>query len=164
MFWIRILLSSIKNSKKNLDSYFLSLKNDANVPSKSNKQKIFFFLISFLLVSWRSMTKIANTDPLVRGVDPDPKCHGSGNTVFNYDWFPPMRVTSSMTRFMTALTVRGSRVASQSRASTDLRSISDRSPASTSTYLPHRLSSVSSSERGKKPSARLEEAGRVTDP
>ncbi len=43
---IRILLSSCKNSKKNLDSYyfvtlfgFLSLKNDENVPSKSNKQK-----------------------------------------------------------------------------------------------------------------------------
>jgi hypothetical protein len=38
--------SSCKNSKKNLDSYyfmalfdFLSLKNDVNVPSKSNKQK-----------------------------------------------------------------------------------------------------------------------------
>ncbi len=37
--WIRILLSSCKNSKKNLDSYyfvnlvdFLSLKNDVNVP------------------------------------------------------------------------------------------------------------------------------------
>jgi hypothetical protein len=36
----------MKNSKKNLDSYyfvtlfdFLSLKNDVNVPSKSNKQK-----------------------------------------------------------------------------------------------------------------------------
>jgi hypothetical protein len=50
-FWvsrIRILLSSLKNNKKNLDShyfvtlfYFLSLKNDVNVPSKSNKQKIF---------------------------------------------------------------------------------------------------------------------------
>ncbi len=43
---IRILLSSCKNSKKNLDSYylvplfdFLSLKNDVNVASKSNKQK-----------------------------------------------------------------------------------------------------------------------------
>jgi hypothetical protein len=43
---IRILLSSCKNSKKNLDSYyfvtlfdFLSLKNDVIVPSKSNKQK-----------------------------------------------------------------------------------------------------------------------------
>ncbi len=46
-FWafrIRILLSSCKNSKKNLDSYyfvtlfdFLSLKNDGNVASKSNK-------------------------------------------------------------------------------------------------------------------------------
>ncbi len=52
-FWasrsrIRILLSSCKNSKKNLDSYyfvtlldFLSLKNDVNVASKSNKQKKF---------------------------------------------------------------------------------------------------------------------------
>ncbi len=48
-FWasrIWILLSSCKNSKKNLDSYnfvtlfdYLSLKNDANVASKSNKQK-----------------------------------------------------------------------------------------------------------------------------
>jgi hypothetical protein len=46
LLWIRILLSSCKNSKKNLDSYyfvtlfdFLSLKNDVNVASKSNKQK-----------------------------------------------------------------------------------------------------------------------------
>jgi hypothetical protein len=48
-FWdsrIRILLSSCKNSKKNLDSYyfvtlfeFLSLKNDVNLASKSHKQK-----------------------------------------------------------------------------------------------------------------------------
>ncbi len=43
---IRILLSSCKNSKKTLDSYyfvthfdFLSKKNDVNVASKSNKQK-----------------------------------------------------------------------------------------------------------------------------
>jgi hypothetical protein len=43
---IWILLSSCKNSKKNLDSYYfvtlfdyLSLKKDVNVPSKSNKQK-----------------------------------------------------------------------------------------------------------------------------
>jgi hypothetical protein len=42
----RILLSSCKNSKKNLDSFyfvtlfdFFCLKNDVNVPSKSNKQK-----------------------------------------------------------------------------------------------------------------------------
>jgi hypothetical protein len=41
-----ILLSSSKNSKQNLASYssvLLSLKNYINVPSKSNKQKIFFF-------------------------------------------------------------------------------------------------------------------------
>jgi hypothetical protein len=43
---IRILLSSCKNRKKNLDSYyfvtlfdFLSLENYVNVPSNSNKQK-----------------------------------------------------------------------------------------------------------------------------
>jgi hypothetical protein len=41
-----ILLSSCKNNKKNLESYyfvtlfdFLSLKNNVNVPSKSKKQK-----------------------------------------------------------------------------------------------------------------------------
>jgi hypothetical protein len=44
--WIRILLSSCKNNKKNLESYyfvtlfdFSSLKNNVNVPSKSNKEK-----------------------------------------------------------------------------------------------------------------------------
>jgi hypothetical protein len=52
-----ILLSSSKNSKKNLDSYcfvtsfdFLSLKNDVNVPSKNNKQENFFFKLIFC---WR---------------------------------------------------------------------------------------------------------------
>jgi hypothetical protein len=47
-----------KSSKKNLDSYyfvtlfdFLSLKNDVNVASKSNKQKKLCKKISFLLVS-----------------------------------------------------------------------------------------------------------------
>jgi hypothetical protein len=54
--WIRIRLSTCKNSKKNLDSYyfvtifdFLSLKNDVNVPSKSNQQKKIVLKISFLL-------------------------------------------------------------------------------------------------------------------
>jgi hypothetical protein len=44
-----------KNSKKNLDSYYfvtsfglLSLKNDENVPSKSNKQKNFFLNLFFV--------------------------------------------------------------------------------------------------------------------
>ncbi len=40
---------------------FLSLKNDVNVPSKSNKQKKFKKIISFLLAYWRSMTKIAGS-------------------------------------------------------------------------------------------------------
>jgi hypothetical protein len=51
---IRILLSSCKNSKKNLGYYyfvtlldFLSLKNDVNVASKSNKQKKLCKKISF---------------------------------------------------------------------------------------------------------------------
>jgi hypothetical protein len=52
--WIRILLSSSKNSKKNLDSYcfvtsfdFLSLKHYVNLPSKSNKQKNFLNKLVF---------------------------------------------------------------------------------------------------------------------
>ncbi len=40
---------------------FLSLKNDVNVPSKSNKQKKLCQKISFLLASWRSMTEIAGS-------------------------------------------------------------------------------------------------------
>ena len=52
LLWIRIriLLSSCKNSKKNLDSFyfvtlfdFLSVKNDVNVPSKINMNKKTFF-------------------------------------------------------------------------------------------------------------------------
>ncbi len=87
---IRILLSSCKNSKKNLDSYhfvtlfdFLSLKNDVNVPSKSNTQKKLCKKLVFcwhLEGLWR---KLQDPDPLVRGMDPriririTPKCHGS---------------------------------------------------------------------------------------
>jgi hypothetical protein len=48
----------MQNSKKNLDFYyfvtlfdFLPLKNDINVPSKSNKQKKLFKKVSFLLAS-----------------------------------------------------------------------------------------------------------------
>jgi hypothetical protein len=44
-----VLLSSSKNSKKNIDSYcfvtsttFFILKNDLNIPSKSNKKKKLF--------------------------------------------------------------------------------------------------------------------------
>jgi hypothetical protein len=55
---IRILLSSSKNSKKNLDPTdffmtFLSLKNDVNVPSKRIKQKTLEanFLVAVLKVS-----------------------------------------------------------------------------------------------------------------
>jgi hypothetical protein len=40
---------------------FLSLKNDVNVASKSNKQKKLCKKINFLLASWRSMTKTAGS-------------------------------------------------------------------------------------------------------
>ncbi len=58
---------------------FLSLINDKNVPSKIYKQKN-FFLISFLLVSWRSMTKIAGSQSgsisqRHGSADPDPDPH-----------------------------------------------------------------------------------------
>ncbi len=53
---------------------FLSLKNDVNVPSKSNKQKNIF-----LLTSWRSLTKIAGSGSASGSIsqgygsaDPDP--------------------------------------------------------------------------------------------
>ncbi len=58
---------------KNLDSYyfvtlseFLSLKNDVNVASKSHKQKKLCWKISFLLASWRSMTKIEGSGSRIR--------------------------------------------------------------------------------------------------
>ncbi len=52
-----------KNNKKNLDSYcfwlydFFIVENDVNVPSKVICRKTY----SFLLASWRSMTKIAES-------------------------------------------------------------------------------------------------------
>ncbi len=49
---------------------FLSLKNDVNVPAKSNKQKKFKKKISFWLVSWRSMRKLAGSDPHQNVMDP----------------------------------------------------------------------------------------------
>ncbi len=52
------LVRGIGSESKIFD--FLSLKNVVNVFSNSNKQKN-FFKISFLLVSWRSMTKIAGS-------------------------------------------------------------------------------------------------------
>ncbi len=54
---------------------FLSLKNDVNVPSKSNKQKKLCKNISFLLASSRSMTKIEGSGSINQrhgSADPDP--------------------------------------------------------------------------------------------
>jgi hypothetical protein len=67
-------LSSSKNSKKNLDSYylvtffyFLSLKNDVNVPLKSNKQKNFKTKLVFVAGS-----KSGSISQRHGSADPDP--------------------------------------------------------------------------------------------
>jgi hypothetical protein len=71
-----ILLSSGKNSKINHGSYCfvtsfgLILKNYVNVPSKSNKQEIFFKKISFVGVLKVSDENKQDPDPLVRDMDP----------------------------------------------------------------------------------------------
>jgi hypothetical protein len=51
---------------------FLSLKNDVNTPSKSNKQKKLEFL--FLVGS----LKVTDEKSRIRGSGSVPKCHGSG--------------------------------------------------------------------------------------
>ncbi len=53
---------------------FLPSNNDVKVHSKSNMQKNFFKIISFLSASWSSMMKI-DPDPLVRGMDPRIRIH-----------------------------------------------------------------------------------------
>ncbi len=61
------------------DSFWLFIfKNNVNVPSKSNKQKKLCSKISFLVASWRSMTKLAGSGStgLRHGsADPDPDTH-----------------------------------------------------------------------------------------
>ncbi len=63
---------------------FLSLKNYVNVPSKSNRWRKFFQETSYLLASWRSMTKIAGfgsesvSGSIIQShgfADPDPDPH-----------------------------------------------------------------------------------------
>jgi hypothetical protein len=67
----------MQNSKKTLDSYyfvtlfdFLSLKNDVNVPSKSDKQKKLCKQISYCWHLEGQCRKSISPDPLVRGMDP----------------------------------------------------------------------------------------------
>ncbi len=93
---IRILLSTSKNNKKNLDSYcFVSyfwlfiFKNDVNAPSKSNKQKIFnqknyYFFAVILKVNEENNSiqiriRIHWSEAWIRGSrsGSTPKCHGS---------------------------------------------------------------------------------------
>ncbi len=54
--------------------FLKNLKNDVNLPSKSNKQN-FFFKISFLFTSWGSMMKILGSGSISQrhgSADPDP--------------------------------------------------------------------------------------------
>ncbi len=98
--WIRILLSSCKNSMKNFDSLyfvtlfdFLSLKNYVNVPSKSNKQKNFYknqFFVDILKVNdknSRIRIRIHQLEAWIRGSrsgsGSTPKCHGSATLFLN---------------------------------------------------------------------------------
>ncbi len=53
----KIVRKTLIHTALRLFFYFLSLKNDVNVPLKTYKQKTIF--ISFLLACWRLMTKIA---------------------------------------------------------------------------------------------------------
>ncbi len=102
---IRILLSSSKNSRKNLDSYCfqvfcyffmtLSLKNDVNVPSKCKKQKN--LEKQFAVGVWKVNTKIAGAGAGSisqrhgsAGPDPDPyrtKLSWIGNTGKNFNFY-----------------------------------------------------------------------------
>ncbi len=98
--WIRILLSSFKNSKQNLDSYcfvtlfdFLTVKNDVNLPSKSryNQKNIFLnqFLVGILMVNSRKSRiririRIHQSEAQICGYGSGstPKCHGSATLKF----------------------------------------------------------------------------------
>ncbi len=91
LLWIRILLSSCKISKKNLDSYyfvalfdFLSLKNYVNVPLKVISRKIVLkisFFAGILKVNdknSRIRIRIHQSEAWIRGSGSTPKFLGSG--------------------------------------------------------------------------------------
>ncbi len=63
-----------------------------------------FFSISFLLESWKSMTKIRIPDPLVRGMDPRIRIHTkmswTWNTGFNSEQGPPLSSLSDGSRYL----------------------------------------------------------------
>ncbi len=83
---IRILLSPSKNSKKTLDFYCFAtslglliseaLKNDVNVPSKSNKQKKFSVGI-LKVTNEKSRIRIHQSEVRGSGFGSVPKCHRS---------------------------------------------------------------------------------------
>ncbi len=100
--WIRILLSSSKNSKKNLDSYcfvtsfrlFIFEILCRCIPSKSNKQENFFlhqFFVGVLKVNdenSRIRIRIHLSEAWIRGSGSGftPKCHGSATLVFLFNF------------------------------------------------------------------------------
>ncbi len=83
--------ASSKTSEKNLNSYcsvtsfdFLSLKNDVNIASKSNKQKNLFLAILKVTDENRIRIRIHQSEVRIRGsgCESAPKCHGSATLVF----------------------------------------------------------------------------------
>jgi hypothetical protein len=95
-------LSSCKNSKTNLDSYcfvtlfdFLSLKNDVNVPTKSNKQKNFLKKLFFVGIlkendeNSRIRIRTHCSETWIRGSrsGSTPKCHGSATLLLRRKYF-----------------------------------------------------------------------------
>jgi hypothetical protein len=105
LLWIRILLLSCKNSKKNLDSYyfvtlfeFLSLINDVNIASKSHRHKKLCKKLVFdgILKVNDENRRIRIQDPLVRGMDPRIRIriHPKMSWIRNTDFFALISFTS----------------------------------------------------------------------
>jgi hypothetical protein len=73
-FRIRILLSSNNNNKKNLDSVlFVTIKNDANVPTKSDKQNKLGKKYNFCCLKVTNLkSRIWIRIRICKSADPDP--------------------------------------------------------------------------------------------
>jgi hypothetical protein len=90
---------------------FLSVKNNINVPSKSNKQQNFFLKLVFVadlkVNDEKSRIRIHSSEAWIRasGSGSTPKCHGSGTLLRRYVFWPityfkyifPIKIQLSMT-------------------------------------------------------------------